>query len=169
MKIAPSVETIMARFPNKDHQIDTITGIPEHLALNIIFEALTKYAASIPTLKGGGIFGHTAMMMSTAQYATIQYILPFVLVPPPGELIFTSGDTAVGLDDTQLLYYKRVYDFEPESNLATQHSRRSSWLNLTNSPTFHSHKHNMSGMQATAYGNSSIIYSQHTVKRRMTW
>jgi len=47
----------MAGFPKKEHQIDTITGIPERLALNMMFEALNKNAASIPTLKGGGRFG----------------------------------------------------------------------------------------------------------------
>ena len=51
MKVAPSVETIMTRFPKKNHQIDTITGKPERLALNIIIEVITKNAASVPTLE----------------------------------------------------------------------------------------------------------------------
>ena len=55
----------------KDHQIDAITGKPKRLALNLLIEALTENAASIPTLKGGGLFGHTAFCMSPAEYATI--------------------------------------------------------------------------------------------------
>ena len=67
MKVAPTVADIMKGFPKKDHQIDAIPGKPERLALNVIFEALTKNAASVPTLKGGGRFGHTTMCMSTAE------------------------------------------------------------------------------------------------------
>ena len=37
MKIAPSVETLSAGFPNKNHQIDSITGTPERLGLDILF------------------------------------------------------------------------------------------------------------------------------------
>ena len=49
--------------------------------------------------------------MSPAEYdATIQHSLPlFVLVPPPEELTFIPGDTAVGREDTKLLYNKIVY------------------------------------------------------------
>ena len=109
----------MKGFPKQEHQIDIITGTPKRLALNIIIEALTENAASIPTLKGGGQFGDTAMCMSAAQYATIQHSFPFVLPPPPGELIFTAGDTVVGCEDTKLLYYNRVYNFELVTHLAT--------------------------------------------------
>ena len=90
MKATPSIANIMKGFPKQVHQIDTITGLPECTGLNKMIEALTKNTASIPTLKGGGKYGHTAMCMPTAQYATIQHSLPFVLVPPPVELIFTS-------------------------------------------------------------------------------
>ena len=51
MKIAPSVKTLSAGFPNKNHQIDSIIGTPERLGLNIFFEAITQNAASIKTLK----------------------------------------------------------------------------------------------------------------------
>ena len=113
------VETLIAGFPNKEHSIDTTTGIPKCLALNIMIEALTKNAPSISTPKRGGVYGHTVMvMMSAAQYATIQYNLQFALAPPPGELIFTAGDLAVGCEDTKLLYYRSVYDFELGSHLA---------------------------------------------------
>jgi len=71
MKLAPTVADIMKAFPKQDHQIDTITGKPERLAIDLLIEDITKNAASIPTLKGGGIFGHTATCMSDAQYATI--------------------------------------------------------------------------------------------------
>ena len=57
--------------------------------------------------------------MSPAQYANIQHSLPFELTLYPGELTFTAGDTAVGREDTKLLYYKNVYDFELETHLAT--------------------------------------------------
>ena len=90
MKVAPSVEAILVGFPKKEHKIDIITGIPKRLALNIMFEALTKNAASISTLKYGGPFGHTAMCMSAAQYATIQHSVPFIMATAPGELIFVG-------------------------------------------------------------------------------
>ena len=104
MKVAPSVEAILAGFPKKEHETDTITGIPERLALNILFKALTKNAASIPTLKGGGLFGHTVMCMSAAQYTTIQHSVPFIMATAPGELTFVAGDTAVARENTKLIY-----------------------------------------------------------------
>ena len=65
MKIAPSVEMLSAGFPNKNHQIDSITGI------NVFFEAITQNAASVKTLKGGGRYGHMAFAMSQPQYEAI--------------------------------------------------------------------------------------------------
>ena len=47
MKIAPSVETLSASFPNKNHQIDSITGTPERLGLDILFEEIIQNAAYI--------------------------------------------------------------------------------------------------------------------------
>ena len=41
IKVAPTVEAVMAGFPKKDHQIDTIPGTSERLALNILIEAIT--------------------------------------------------------------------------------------------------------------------------------
>ena len=120
MKVAPTVAAFTAGFPNQDHHIDTITGKPERLGLNALVESITENAASIATLKGGGLFPHTALCMSPAEDATIQHSLPIVLALPPRELTFTPGDTAVvGREDTKLLYYKHVYDFELESHLAT--------------------------------------------------
>ena len=104
MKVAPTVADIMKGFPKKDHQIDAIPGQPEQLPLNAIFEALTKSAASIPTLKGGGLFGHTVMCMSAAQYTTIQHSVPFIMATAPGELTFIAGDTAVARENTKLIY-----------------------------------------------------------------
>ena len=71
MKIAPSVETLSASFPNKNHQIDSITGTPERLGLNIFFEAITQNAASIKTHKGGGRYGHMGLCMSAPQFNLI--------------------------------------------------------------------------------------------------
>jgi len=68
MKVAPTVADIMKGFPKEDHQIDAIPGKPKQLSLNILIEALTENAASIATLNGGGLFGHTAFYMSPAEY-----------------------------------------------------------------------------------------------------
>ena len=68
MKVAPTFADIMKGFPKHDHQIDTITGKPERLALDLLIEDITENAASISTLKGGGLFGHTATFMSDAQF-----------------------------------------------------------------------------------------------------
>ena len=91
----------------------TRTTVPQYTH----FEALTENAASIATLKGGGLdsfgnskrwrtrlFGHTAFCMSPAEYyATIQHSVPFLIATAPGELTFVAGDTAVGWEDTKLL------------------------------------------------------------------
>ena len=92
---------------------------PERLALNILFEAITENVVSVAILKGGGLFGHTAFCMSPAKYATIQHSVSFLMVTAPGELTFVTGDTAVGWEDTKLLYNKRVYDYELETNITT--------------------------------------------------
>ena len=63
----------MKGFPNKDHQIDTITGIPERMVLNIMFEALTENTVSSPTLKVGGRFGLTAMMVATGTFQNCDF------------------------------------------------------------------------------------------------
>ena len=118
MKIAPSVATLMKGFPKQEHQIDTITGKPERLAINILIEDIIENAASIATLKGGGLYGHTGTCMSDFQYATIPDSIPFIPAPPPGVLTFGAGDTQATREDTKLLFYNSVYDFELESNLA---------------------------------------------------
>ena len=119
MKIAPTVADLLAGFPKQEHQIDRITGQPERMALNTLIEDITANAASIPTLKGGGLFGHTATCMSPTQYATIPLSQPFLPAPPPGALTFATDATAAARDDGKLLYYNSVYAFELESNLAT--------------------------------------------------
>ena len=99
MKIAPSAETLSAGFPNKNHQIDSITGTPERLGLNIFFEAITQNAASIKTHKGGGRYGHMRLCMSAPHYAEIQHSAPFVMEPAPPALTFEANDTAAVRDD----------------------------------------------------------------------
>ena len=91
MKIAPSAETLSAGFPNKNHQIDSITGTPERPGINIFFEAITQNAASVKTLKGGGRYSHMALAMSQVQYAAIQHSLPFIMEPPPTALTFEAS------------------------------------------------------------------------------
>ena len=81
----------MQGFPKQEHQIDTITRKPERLAIDLLVEDIIENAATITTLKGGGLFGHTATCMSDAQYATIQNSIPFILAPPPGVLTFSAG------------------------------------------------------------------------------
>jgi len=119
MKIAPSFETLSAGFPNKKHQIDSITGTPERLGINIFFEAITQNAASVKTLKRGGRYGHMAFAMSAPQYEAIQHSLPFIMEPAPPALIFEENDTAAIRDDKKLVYYTNVYNFELEANITT--------------------------------------------------
>ena len=76
-------------------------------------------AASVPTLKGGGHYGHTALTMDGTTYATLPHTVPFVTTVAPGELVFPVGTAADAQDDAKLLYLKRVYNFELESNITT--------------------------------------------------
>ena len=120
MKIAPSVEPLSAGFPNKNHQIDSITGTPERLRLNIFFEAITQNAASIKTHKGGGRYGYMGLCMSAPQYAAIQHSAPFVMEPAlPALITFEANDTAAVQDDKKLVYYNNVYNFDLEANITT--------------------------------------------------
>ena len=112
MKIAPSVETLSAGFPNKNHQINSITRTPERLGLDILFEAIIQNTASIKTHKGGGIYGYMGLCMSATEYAAIQQSAPFVLQPPPPALTFETADTAAVRDDKKLVYYNNVYNFD---------------------------------------------------------
>ena len=77
-EVAPSIEAILARFPQNDHLFDAIPGTLEQLALNILIDGLSQNTASIATLKGGGHFGHTTLTMSPVKYATIQHSAPFL-------------------------------------------------------------------------------------------
>ena len=112
MKIAPSVATLLKGFPKQEHQIDKITGKPERLAIDILIEDIIENAASVATLKGGGLYGHTGTCMSDALYATIPGTIPFIPAPPPGVLAFGVGDTQATRDDTKILFYNGVHDFE---------------------------------------------------------
>ena len=60
-----------------------------------------------------------ALCMSATQYATIQHSLPFVMQRLPEELTFVARYTAVAREDTKLLYYNNVYNFELETHLTT--------------------------------------------------
>ena len=119
MKIAPSVETLSAGFPNKNHQIDSITGTPECLGLNTFFEAITQNAASIKSHKCGGKYGYMELCISAQEYATIQQSAQFVMEPPPPALTFETADTAAVRDDKKLVYYNNVYNFDLEANITT--------------------------------------------------
>ena len=91
MKLAPSAEVILAGFPKKDHLFDAIPGTPEEPALNILIDGLHENAASIATLKGGRHYGHTALTVSPAEYATIQHhSTPFLMEVLPLKTNFCS-------------------------------------------------------------------------------
>ena len=121
MKVAPTVADIMKGFPKKDYQIDAIPGKPERLALNILIEALRENAASIATKRWRTIWAYGILHVSPPifNYSTIQHTQPFVMEVPPGELTFVPGDTAAAREDTKLLYYNKVYNFELEKYLTT--------------------------------------------------
>ena len=104
MKITPSVAKLLKGFPKKEHDIDTITGTSECMALNLLINDLWENAASMATLKGGGKFGHTALCMSPTDYATIPRSVLFLMTTAPGgELTFTTGAMAVAQEDTKLM------------------------------------------------------------------
>ena len=118
MKIAPSVATLAAGFPNPDQHIDTFTGKPERLGLNALIEAITENAAAIETLKGGGRYGHMAFCMSVGKYTSIHHTQPFVMELnklPPTSLTFGANYSAAVREDKKLLYYNKVYNFELET------------------------------------------------------
>ena len=168
MKLAPTVANIMKGFLKQDHQIDSITGKPERLAIDLLIEDITENTASIPTLKGGGLFGHTATCMSDAQYSTIPLSPPFIPAPSTVVLTFVPGNTVAGREDTKLLFYNNVYDFELESNLTTA-LRNILMAKLDESAYTSSSNNNMSDIRAKACTTSLTICSQPSVKRRMAW
>ena len=48
-----------------------ITGTSNHITLEQLVNALRRNAASVPSLKEGGLFGHTALTTDDATYATL--------------------------------------------------------------------------------------------------
>ena len=96
-----------------------------HQNKNILINGLRENTTSIATLKGGGHYGHTALTISPAEYATIQHSITFLMEAPPGGLTFVAGDIAAGRKDTNYYTTKMStpLNWNPTSQ---QHSRTSS-------------------------------------------
>ena len=64
--------------------VTTITGRPDPLSLGILQGELYANAMSIPTELGGGLYGHLALIMPTAEYASLDGAVAYVTPAHPG-------------------------------------------------------------------------------------
>ena len=71
-------------FPFPHATLTSITGRPDPLSLGILQGELYANAISIPTELGGGLYGHLAMIMPHAKYATMAGAVDYVTPPHPG-------------------------------------------------------------------------------------
>ena len=117
---APTVAEIEAIFPIKADNISAITGQPDRTQLEPLLKDLRQCAASIPTLKGGGLYGHVAFIMPTIDYLALPGATAFVTTASPGVLVYLPTETTVGQrDDRRNLYHEDLFHFTTEQNIQT--------------------------------------------------
>ena len=118
MEIPPTVETLLASFPCKDHNIASITGEPDRITLNALFKAIRRNAASVYSDKGGGRYGHLALTMAPSTYIALQHGTAFVLEKHPGVLTFAADEkTIVQREDARDIYNRSKYTYLVEQNV----------------------------------------------------
>ena len=78
-----TVAEFQAIFPVKPESILAITGRPDRVQLEPFFKALRQWAASIPSLKGGGLHGHLAFIVATVDYLLLPWANGFITQASP--------------------------------------------------------------------------------------
>ena len=89
---APTPEQFQASFPNP--AIPKIEGKPDYESLDALRSLLVENAASVSTTLGGGLFGHSGMVLSPAAYELVAPDTPYV--PPPNPWVVARKRVAPG-------------------------------------------------------------------------
>ena len=90
------------------------------LPVNQLVHGIRENDASIKTLKKRWTIWTPGTLHGAHNlYATLPISVPFLITVAPGELMLPAGATAVEREDAKILHYKRVYNFERETNVTT--------------------------------------------------
>ena len=93
-----------------ERAVTKVTGQPTCNDLNLLDKELTAIAAFIPTVLGGGLNGHSGMLLSNANYATIAPGTPFV--PPANPGVYLIGVTAANCARMEAEHKEQIKVFE---------------------------------------------------------
>ena len=91
---APTPEQFQASFPNP--AIPKIEGKPDYESLDALRSLLVENAASVSTTLGGGLFGHSGMVLSPAAYELVAPDTPYVPPPNPGPEFVAPDENLTG-------------------------------------------------------------------------
>ena len=120
VKIAPTVAAPIEGFPKKDHDIDSITDIPDQINLEQLIDTIReKCSTSLNTQMQRTIWTHIIhnvgykICNSTKQCTIPDYRCPW------RTHVSSRSQYAEAWEDIKLLYSKQVYNFKLETIITT--------------------------------------------------
>ena len=93
-------------FPFPHATVTPILGRPDPLSLGILQGEMYANAISIPTELGGGLYGHLALVMPTAEYAALDGAIEYVTPAHPG----IQADAPLNATAVQITQLNRQHD-----------------------------------------------------------
>ena len=105
-----SVDDVVAKFPMKT--MPKIDGEPDYRNINMMMQLLYGKAASLPTLLGGGKYGHIGIIMTPQLYTTLANT-PYESPPDHGITPNHATGASAAIRQTDFLVHKEeriIYD-----------------------------------------------------------
>eukprot|EP00978_Attheya_sp_CCMP212_P029639 scaffold105968_cov41-Attheya_sp.AAC.1 len=87
------------------------TDKPTYKTIKLARDELYGNAASIPSLRGGGIHGHLALTLTDAEYLQVANNVAFVAPVHPGPLTYTANATGPQEIEQARLYKLSLEEF----------------------------------------------------------
>eukprot|EP00978_Attheya_sp_CCMP212_P027739 scaffold93591_cov49-Attheya_sp.AAC.2 len=111
-----TTDAITVYFPVKTlTPLSIDTDEPTYEKSMIARDQLNGNAASIPSLRGGGIHGHLALTLTDAEYLQVANNVAFVAPVHPGPLVYTANATGPQQIEQARLYKLNLEEFRKTS------------------------------------------------------
>jgi hypothetical protein len=119
------------------------TDEPTYKTIKLARDELNGNAASIPSLRGGGIHGHLALTLTDAEYLQVANNVAFVAPVHPGPLTYTANATGPQQIEQARLYKLSLEEFRIFHSI--NQALRNQLLEATNPTYFQAVKHPILG------------------------
>ena len=95
------------------HKVLTkLQGQPTYESLQILMTELKANASSVPSIIGGGHYGHLGLIVTADKYATLANTIPWVTPDHPGSFTPPAGGTAAQIDAAKDVWRDLKFSFD---------------------------------------------------------